>query len=157
MKLLSMPENGWRTKNRIIKKSFQNERIFYFFTLMKTRILYFFIICLVIILGLLSRKLDFVPLFVGDIFYAMMIYFIVLFFLLKSDLKIITFISIVTCYGVEILQLYQANWIVEIRNTTFGHLVLGQGFLWSDLLAYTFGILILYFIENKTHRSFKNN
>lgn len=83
----------------------------------------------------------------GDIFYAVMIYFIVRFFLLKSDLKIITFISIVTCYGVEILQLYQANWIVEIRNTTFGHLVLGQGFLWSDLLAYTLGIILCYIVE----------
>jgi hypothetical protein len=114
---------------------------------MKTRILYFFIICLVIILGLLSRKLDFVPLFVGDILYAMMIYFIVRFLLLKADLKIITFISILTCYGIEILQLYQANWIVEIRNTTLGHLVLGQGFLWSDLLAYTFGIILCYILD----------
>ena len=114
---------------------------------MKTRILYFFIICLVIILGLLSRKLDFVPLFVGDILYAMMIYFIVRLLLLNSDLKKITIISLSICYIIELFQLYQANWIVGIRNTTFGHLVLGKGFLWSDLLAYTLGIILCYIVE----------
>lgn len=116
---------------------------------MKTRIYYFILSCLVIILGLLSRKLNFIPLFVGDILYAVMIYFIVGFFLVKSNTKNIAIISILICYTIEFSQLYQANWIVEIRNTTFGHLVLGQGFLWSDLLAYTFGIIIAYFIEIK--------
>lgn len=120
---------------------------FYFFTPMKTRIRYFFIICFVIILGLLSRKIDFIPLFVGDILYAVMIYFIVRFLLIESPSKNIAILSISICYTIEFLQLYQAEWIFEIRNTTFGHLVLGQGFLWSDLLAYTLGILISYFFE----------
>lgn len=114
---------------------------------MKTRIRYFFIICLIIILGLLSRKANFIPLFVGDILYAMMIYFIVRFFLVKSNPKIITIISILICYTIEFLQLYQASWIVEIRNITLGHLVLGQGFLWSDLVAYIFGIILCYILE----------
>ena len=48
---------------------------------------------------------------------------------------------------IEFSQLYQENWIIEIRNTTLGHLVLGQGFLWSDLLAYTFGSIICYILE----------
>lgn len=116
---------------------------------MKTRIYYFILNCLVIILGLLSRMLNFIPLFVGDILYALMIYFIVRFFLVKSNPKNITIISILICYIIEFLQLYQADWIVEIRNMTLGHLVLGQGFLWSDLLAYTFGIIIAYFVEVK--------
>jgi len=114
---------------------------------MKTRIRYLFIIGFIIIIGLLSRKIDFIPLFVGDILYAVMIYFIIRFLLIESPSKNIAILSILICYTIEFLQLYQAEWILEIRNTTFGHLVLGQGFLWSDLLAYTFGILISYFFE----------
>ncbi|WP_296147306.1 DUF2809 domain-containing protein [uncultured Flavobacterium sp.] len=116
---------------------------------MKIRIRYFLIICLIIILGLLSRKTDFIPLFIGDILYAVMIYFIIRFLLLKSSSKNIATISILICYTIEFFQLYQADWIVGIRNTTLGHLILGQGFLWSDLVAYTFGILISYFLEKR--------
>ena len=108
-------------------------------------------------LGLFSRKVPYIPLFIGDLLYAVMIYFMFRFILVKSHPKKSAICAILFRYIIEFLQLYQANWIVEIRNTNFGHLVLGQGFLWSDLVAYTFGILILYFIENKTHRSFKNN
>jgi len=121
---------------------------------MKTRILYLFIICLIIILGLLSRKVDFIPLFVGDILYAVMIYFIVRFLFINfSQIKIAT-IAILICYTIEILQLYQASWIIEIRKNTFGHLIFGQGFLWSDILAYTLGIGISYILEKFT---FKRN
>jgi len=117
---------------------------------MKTSTQYFFIICLVIILGLLSRKLDFIPLFVGDILYAVMIYYIVRFLFINfSQIKVAT-IAILICYTIEILQLYQASWIIEIRKNTFGHLIFGQGFLWSDILAYTLGIGISYILEKFT-------
>lgn len=118
--------------------------------MIKTRLYYFLFIFFIIILGLVSRKIDFIPLAVGDILYAVMIYFIVRFLFIKQKSIKIAITSIIICYTIEFLQLYQASWIVEIRNTTLGHLVLGQGFLWSDLLAYTFGILIAYFIEVKT-------
>lgn len=114
---------------------------------MKIRIHYFLIICFIIILGLLSRKMDFIPLFVGDILYAVMIYFIIRFLFIKSLSEKTAIISILICYIIEFLQLYQADWIVGIRNTTLGHLVLGQGFLWSDLVAYTFGIFVSYISE----------
>lgn len=113
---------------------------------MQNRFRYFLIVCLVILLGLISRKIDFVPLFVGDILYAMMIYFIIRFFFLKISSIKIAIIAIIICFTIEFLQLYQ-SWIVKIRNTTLGHLVLGQGFLWSDLLAYLFGITIIYILD----------
>jgi len=114
---------------------------------MKQRIYYFLVICLIIILGLLSRKIDFIPLFVGDILCAMMIFYILRFLLVKSSALKIGFFSLIICFAIEFLQLCQANWLVDIRNSTLGHLVLGQGFLWSDLLAYFFGICISYLIE----------
>lgn len=57
-------------------------------------------------------------------------------------------LSLFICYGIEFFQLYQAQWMIELRKTLFGRYILGQGFLWSDLLAYTFGIAIAFRIEN---------
>ena len=36
----------------------------------------------------------------------------------------------------------QAPWLDALRATLFGRLVLGQGFLWSDLVCYAAGIAI---------------
>jgi len=76
-----------------------------------------------------------------------MIYFLVRIFLPSKKAFLIAFISILICYSIEFLQLYQANWIIEIRKTLFGRYVLGQGFLWSDILAYTFGIASSFLVE----------
>lgn len=105
------------------------------------------LVLLIIILGILSRKISIIPLFVGDLLYAMMIYFIVRFFFNKNDLLKSAIIALLICFSIEFLQLYQANWMIEIRKTTFGHYVLGQGFLWSDLVAYFIGVLISYSID----------
>ena len=45
-------------------------------------------------------------------------------------------------YLIEISQLYHAPWIDAIRATALGGLVLGFGFLWSDILCYTVGVLL---------------
>jgi hypothetical protein len=42
--------------------------------------------------------------------------------------------------GVELSQLYHAPWIDSIRQTTLGGLILGFGFLWTDLACYAFGV-----------------
>jgi hypothetical protein len=61
--------------------------------------------------------------------------------------KQIAFFSLLFCYAIEVSQLYQAPWINAIRNTTLGALVLGSGFLWSDLLAYALGVGMAFLIE----------
>ena len=42
--------------------------------------------------------------------------------------------------AVEVSQLYHAPWIDAIRRTTLGGLILGFGFLWSDLACYALGV-----------------
>jgi hypothetical protein len=59
----------------------------------------------------------------------------------------ITIISLLICYNIEFLQLYQGEWMLELRKTLFGRYVLGQGFLWTDIAAYSFGIAIAFTIE----------
>ena len=45
-------------------------------------------------------------------------------------------------FAVEISQLCHAGWLDALRGTLPGRLVLGQGFLFSDLFCYTFGICL---------------
>ena len=60
----------------------------------------------------------------------------------KKKIKIVAVIGLTFCYLIEISQLYHATWIDNIRRTTLGGLILGYGFLWSDLVAYSLGIVV---------------
>ncbi|MDO4925230.1 MAG: DUF2809 domain-containing protein [Turicibacter sp.] len=119
---------------------------------MTKRILYFIITSLVMLMGLLSRKFMFIfpkniaP-FIGDMFWAMMVYFGFRFLLPKLSLLKSFNIALIFSFGIEISQLYQSNWINSIRKTTIGGLVLGHGFLWMDLISYTIGIIIAVIID----------
>ncbi|WP_134146817.1 DUF2809 domain-containing protein [Flavobacterium sp. 270] len=116
----------------------------------KSRIYYTLLLLLVICLGILSRKISIVPLCCGDILYAVMMYILIRIVFITKNAFQIGIIALLICYGIEFLQLYQADWIVALRNTLFGRYVLGQGFLWSDILAYTFGIAIAFILEKIT-------
>ena len=111
----------------------------------QSRFLYFLITAFVVLLGILSRKVDVIPLFVGDMLYAVMIYFGFRMLFINHKNKII--FPLLFCYLIELQQLYHADWIVEIRNTTLGHYALGQGFLWGDLVCYTVGVGVAFWID----------
>ncbi|WP_423800912.1 DUF2809 domain-containing protein [Neobacillus sp. SAB-20_R2A] len=111
------------------------------------RSMYLTTIIIVILLGLASRKYgQFLPPFIaenaGDALWAMMVYFGFRFLLAKKSIQTAIILSILFSFGIEFSQLYQANWINQIRGTVLGALVLGQGFLAVDLLRYLVGILI---------------
>lgn len=53
---------------------------------------------------------------------------------------------------VEFSQLLTWNWLVVVRSTNLGHLLLGQGFLVQDLVAYSLGILSIYHLERGLQR-----
>lgn len=113
----------------------------------KIRIYYFLLFVFIIFLGILSRKISFIPLWIGDFLYAVMIYALVRIFFPVKKASLIVLLSLLICYSIEFLQLYQGEWMIELRKTLFGRYVLGQGFLWSDILAYTFGIITAFIIE----------
>lgn len=113
------------------------------------RLKYMALILLTIALGLLSRKIHIVPLSVGDGLYGVMIYFIIR-FISNSELKLSdVIISIIICVSIELSQLYQADWINSVRSTLPGRLILGRGFLWSDVVAYIIGILMIRVIDHR--------
>lgn len=118
----------------------------------RNRLLYAMFTILVIILGLSSRKFAFaLPAllndYLGDALWALMIFIGFGFLFPKIEMKKLAFISLMFCYGIEVSQLYHAEWIDSIRATTLGGFVLGYGFLWSDLVAYTIGVGVGFLFE----------
>jgi hypothetical protein len=56
----------------------------------------------------------------------------------------------IACYALGVLdecsQLLTFKWIVAARSTYFGRLMLGVGFVWSDLLCYAIGVLLAFLV-----------
>lgn len=114
---------------------------------MKRRTVYFIAFALTIALGLLSRKIHFIPADIGDILYAVMAYWLFrsLFYSKSSTFALIA--SLLFCFTIEGLQLIQYPFFLWIRGNQFLKLIFGQGFLWSDILAYTIGSSTAYFVD----------
>ncbi|MEA3497140.1 MAG: DUF2809 domain-containing protein [Bacteroidota bacterium] len=116
------------------------------------RIYYFVIIVLASLLGILSRKYSaqlpfFIAEYTGDTMWALAVFFVFrLVFNNKKSISI-AFYSLIFSVVIEVSQIYKANWVDTIRQTTIGGLILGFGFLWSDIFCYLCGILIALFIE----------
>lgn len=111
------------------------------------RVIYFILIGIIIVLGLLSRKFSIIPLWVGDVLWATMIYFMLRFFLFSAAIPKIVLISLIISYAIEFSQLYKAEWIDSLRHTFPGRMILGETFFWGDLVSYTAGIFIGVFID----------
>ena len=118
-----------------------------------SRLGYFAIVLFVVGCGILSRQIDVIPLWIGDILYAVMVYFGCCFLMPKVQAEKIPAIACAICFFVEILQLYQPEWLTAIRKTILGHYALGEGFLWSDLLTYTIGILLAWCLDKLVLRN----
>lgn len=108
---------------------------------------YFIFIISVLILGILSRRISGIPLFIGDILYAVLIYFGFRFLAADSKKSVTLLLSLLFCFSVEILQLAQIDWLIAIRKTILGHYILGEGFLWSDLWCYAIGSCIARYTD----------
>ena len=114
-------------------------------------IVYIPVIIIIVGLGLFVRaKANWFPevfnLYAGDALYAFMMYYIVCLFTNKAPVYR-AIAALLICYVIEFSQLYQAEWINTIRQTLPGRLVLGSGFLYSDLLAYLIGILAAFILD----------
>jgi len=120
----------------------------------RSRVIYSAILVTVILLGLASRKFgsylpNVVAEYSGDTLWALMI-FIGIGLLFPKRLSIqVALWALSLCFIIELSQLYHADWIDAIRHTQIGGLILGFGFLWSDLICYSSGIAIGFAAELK--------
>ncbi|PAD81263.1 hypothetical protein CHH57_20890 [Niallia circulans] len=116
------------------------------------RLFYFVITILMMLLGLSSRKFsnhlpDFIAVHAGDMIWAMMVYFGFRFLFIRKSLLLAGVLSILFSFGIEGSQLYQADWLNQLRDTTIGAVILGKGFLFMDLIRYSSGILLACIVD----------
>lgn len=109
------------------------------------RLLYLVCAAAVVALGLASRRFGaFLPTFVaayaGDTLWALTAFLGVSTLVPRARLSRRAIVALAFAYLVEISQLYHAPWIDGLRHSTLGGLILGFGFLWSDLVCYTVGV-----------------
>lgn len=116
----------------------------------RNRQIYFLLAVTTILLGLLSRTRLTPALiypYLGDYLYALLFFCIIGFILTKSSSLKIALISVLICYCIEFFQLYQADWITTLKNYRLAKLILGNSFLWSDIISYTLGGVTGYILE----------
>lgn len=115
---------------------------------MKKRLNYLILVVVTIGIGLFSRRLEVIPFWIGDSLWAVMVYLIVRSILINKKQLIALQVSILFSYLIELSQVLEWNWLVMVRKHVIGRLILGQGFLWSDIMAYTLGIIIIYSLDS---------
>lgn len=121
--------------------------------LAKKRICYLMSVGALIPLGLMSRRVEGLPDQVGDMLWTMMVFCCWRILLMRSRLEWVAVVTLAFSFLVEFQQLIRWDWLVILRSTTLGHLVLGQGFLWLDLVAYILGTLLVYLLAKTAERT----
>jgi hypothetical protein len=112
---------------------------FFFFTIL------LFIIELLIALFVRDA---FVRPYVGDYLVVILIYCAVRTFL-KAPVLIVATGVLLFSFLIETLQYFHIVNRLGLENNTIARTVIGTGFEWSDLAAYTLGILTVLFLERK--------
>jgi hypothetical protein len=102
-------------------------------------------IALAAALGIASRYYahawpGFIAAYAGDTLWAMAGFAGIGLVLPRASTRTVAQLAMILSIAVELSQLYHAPWIDSIRQTTLGGLILGFGFLWSDLACYAAGI-----------------
>lgn len=98
-----------------------------------------------ILLGLATRRFPasfpaFIARYGGDALWASMVYWMLAFIAPRTRWTRLGALGLGIAIAVECSQLYHAPWLEQVQSTRPGALLLGQGFLWSDLACYAGGI-----------------
>ncbi len=103
--------------------------------------------------GLASRTFasawspDWMLLYGGDALWAAALYGFLLLVLKSRSGRYVFVATVAGATFIEFSQLYQADWIQQIRATFPFNFILGQGFLVSDLFAYVMGALGMLLLD----------
>lgn len=111
------------------------------------RVTYALCVAAVVLLGLASRAYS-PPLpravreYAGDALWALAAYLTVAFIFPRLPVRRVAAAAALFSLAVEVSQLYHAPWIDRLRQFRPAALLLGHGFLWSDLACYAAGICV---------------
>ena len=123
----------------------------------RSRALFLALTAATIGLGLATRRFRrslpaAVGLYAGDVLWATMVYLLAAVVWPRASIRRLAIGTAVFALAIEVGQLYHAPWIDAVRDTRLGGLVLGFGFLWSDLACYAVGIALAVTIDRAIMR-----
>jgi hypothetical protein len=109
-------------------------------------------------LGLATRAFrgvlpDVIGAYAGDVLWAAMVYLLIAAAWSRAPIQRVAAGAAVFSLAIELSQLYHAPWIDAVRQTRIGGLVLGFGFLWSDLACYVAGIALAAALDLRLSRA----
>lgn len=113
----------------------------------RSRILCLLLAFAAIALGLATRRFPnafpgFVAAYAGDALWATLVFLLMAIIWPAGSTRRLAVAAAIVSLAVELGQLYHAPWIDAVLQTRMGGLVLGHGFLWSDLPCYAAGIVL---------------
>ena len=86
------------------------------------------------------------PIF-GDYLASVLVFYLLATFL-KTDLNKIAIMSLLTSYTIEFLQYINILELLHLDKIKILNILLGNSFSWTDMLAYTLGIMTVALIHN---------
>jgi len=103
-------------------------------------------------LGLASRRYPallpaFVVTYAGDVLWASMVFWLLTLVRPRGEGRHLAAIAFAIAVAVETSQRYHAPWLDALRASRLGALVLGQGFLWSDIACYLVGVIVAAWMD----------
>ena len=110
------------------------------------------LVLLTIALGLATRRFPaalprFVALYAGDALWAAMVFWLAATLRPRARTTRLALAALIFAFAIEVSQSYHGPWIDALRATRVGALVLGVGFLWSDLACYVAGVALAVSVD----------
>jgi hypothetical protein len=118
----------------------------------RNRISYLIFAIAVAIIGLSSRRYsrllpEFLASYAGDTLWALMVFLGIGMLFPRWSTMRVSVTALLFAFTIELSQLYHSAWLDQIRHTRVGGIILGYGFLWTDLLCYGVGITTGWILE----------
>ena len=96
---------------------------------------------------------QFIRPYFGDFLIVILLYTSIKSVLQSDYLKTATYVLIFS-YIIEISQYFELYKFLNLQNSKLSCTVLGTYFSWTDILAYTLGVLAIIFVENRISQHF---
>ncbi len=85
--------------------------------------------------------------YIGDLLVVILLYCFLKTFIrigvTKAGIGVLLF-----AYSIETLQYFNLVDLLGLTHNQLAKIVIGSSFSWTDLISYTFGILIVFYLEN---------
>jgi len=124
----------------------------------RNRLLYLLAGAVGIALGLASRRYapalpHWLVLYAGDTLWALLVYLGCGWLFPRWTAGKVFCSALLFCFAIEVCQFCHPPWLAALRDRRIGGLILGYGFLWSDLFCYTAGVTLGWLAETFVTKS----